>query len=123
MKLLEAEPHASLHCADRHVRDLSDLALAVAAVISELDRMALLNWKRAQRVADGVSFHGRRDAPPWVGVEGRVTNVFRTAKVDLAATMRRAPAQHVDRPIANHGAEPGADRAAARIEARCSVPD
>src|SRR6202035_2085339 len=66
-QLVEGDPDAPLDGAERHLHRGGDLGLRVAAVVGELDGLALLGGKLGERLANLLAAQLEGDGNPGVG--------------------------------------------------------
>src|SRR5213594_622718 len=123
MQLLQGESDSSFDRAQGHARDLGDLAVRVAAVEGELDRLLLVDRQARDGFAHGVALHRGRDRNPGIALRSGGGERLDDVEPDLPPLLRAAPPQLVDRAVAHRGHEPGAQRTPARVKGRGVVPE
>src|SRR2546422_1735243 len=116
---LQADPHAALYRSERHLHPAGDLHVGVATKVGELECLPLGIGEVAKTPLDLLALQVERNRLPDVGHLGSLPGI---RQIDLAANSY-APAQTIDRAVANDRQQPVAQAAATRVEARGVAPD
>src|SRR5256886_5340465 len=118
--LLERKAHPAFQGAERPPGHVRNLDMGVTAEVGELDDLALLGGKTGQCVTDRGALERKGDLTPGIGGRLRVRDVW--LELALLALAAAAPAQIVNASILHGGQQPGAQRAALRVEACGAIP-
>src|ERR1022692_2886861 len=98
-KLVERDPDPPLDGAESHFHRSGNRGLRVAAVVGELDGLALLGWQLGERLANLLAAQLERDRCPRIGDRGVQRFTFdpgieprrQTARKDSCTTSSAAP--------------------------------
>src|ERR1700730_4163703 len=97
MELLDSEPEAALHRAQRHALQACDLGMTVALQVGELDRLPLLRGQAVQSLTEHRAVDQGGDVAPGIGSQPGGASVAR--QFDFPPLGRVGGAPGVARPV------------------------